>query len=275
MDWKSLLERFPAREVSTEGRRFSYRCAGGGPDLVLLHGIGSGSASWVHQLAYFEENHRVTAWDAPGYGSSDPLDGAEPAAADYAGALGQFLEALGIERAILVGHSLGALMAGAFAAAHPDKLAGLVFAAPALGYARASAAVRESILAERLSAMAQGGPEGLARTRAGKLLSEGAAAEALALVRWNLARLSVTGYAAAAHMLANGDLAHDDAGVELPVLVLCGDADTITPPAASRDFSENLPDAEYKEIPGAGHACYIEQPETFNSLLGGYVVSRL
>ena len=164
-DWDALLERFPAREISTAAHRFSYRSAGSGPDLVLLHGIGSGSASWVHQLASFQGSHRVTAWDAPGYGSSDALDRAEPAAADYAGALGLFLEALGIDRAILVGHSLGALMAGAFAAARAEELGGLVFAAPAQGHARAPAEVRERVLAERLSSMARSGPEGLAESQ--------------------------------------------------------------------------------------------------------------
>ena len=97
-EWKTLVERFPAQEVSGAGRRFSYRRAGRGPDLVLLHGIGSGSASWVHQLAHFQDRHRVTAWDAPGYGGSDPLERAEPAATDYARALGAFLGALAIDR---------------------------------------------------------------------------------------------------------------------------------------------------------------------------------
>lgn len=274
MDWKSLLEQFPAREVSVAGRRFSYRSAGSGPDLVLLHGIGSGSGSWVHQLAHFQASHRVTAWDAPGYGGSDALKPTEPAAADYAGALGLFLEALDIERPVLVGHSLGALMAGAFAAGHANKLAGLVFAAPGLGYARAPAEVRQAMLDERLSSMAELGPEGLARVRAPKLVAEGASDETFALVRFSLARLVPAGYAAAAHMLANGDLAGDAAGIEMQVLVLCGDADIVTPPDATRDFAAGLPRAEYKEIPGAGHICYVEQPEIFNTLLGDYAAAR-
>ncbi len=278
-EWRSLLERFPAQEVLAAGRRFSYRRAGRGPDLVLLHGIGSGSASWVHQFAHFQDSHRVTAWDAPGYGASDPLDLAEPAAADYAEALGAFLEALAIGQAVLVGHSLGAMMAGAFAAGSgpnlADKLSGLVLAAPALGFARAAAEVRERELAGRLSAMQRLGPEGMAEARSPAVLSAAAAAEALALVQWNMARLTVAGHAAAAHLLAHGDLAGDAARVDLPVLVLCGDADGVTPPGESRNFAENLPDAEYREISGAGHACYIERPAAFNRLLGAYAESRI
>ncbi len=273
-DWKSLLERFPAREVSAAGRRFSYRRAGNGPDLVLLHGIGSGSGSWVHQFVHFQDGHRVTAWDAPGYGSSDPLDRTEPAAADYAQALGAFLEALAIDRAVLVGHSLGTMMAAAFAAARADMVSGLVLAAPALGYAGAPAEVRDKELADRLSAMEHSGPEGLTKARSAAVLSADATPEALALVQWNMARLTVAGYAAAVHLLAHGDLARDAARVGLPVLVVCGDADTVTPPDQSRSFAEALPDAEYREISGAGHACYIEQPAEFNRLLGAYAQSR-
>ena len=273
-EWKSLLERFPAQQVSGTGRRFSYRRAGQGPDLVLLHGIGSGSGSWVHQLAHFQDSHRVTAWDAPGYGGSDPLERAEPAATDYARALGAFLEALAIDRAVVVGHSLGTMMAAGFAATSADKLAGLVLAAPALGFARAAAEVRERELAGRLSAMARLGPEGLAKDRSSAVLSVEPAPEALALVQWNMARLTVAGHAAAAHLLANGDLARDAARVDLPVLVLCGEADSVTPPDDSRNFAENLPDAEYREISGAGHACYIEQPAAFNRLLGEYAATR-
>lgn len=277
-EWKTLVGRFPAREVSGAGRRFSYRRAGRGPDLVLLHGIGSGSASWVHQLAHFQDRHRVTAWDAPGYGGSDPLDRAEPVAQDYAQALGAFLEALAIDRAVIVGHSLGAMMAAAFAAAPATawagELGGLVLAAPALGFARAAAKIRQRELADRLSSMKRLGPEGLAKARSPAVLSADATPEALALVQWNMARLTVAGYAAAVHLLVHGDLARDAARADLPMLVVCGDADTVTPPDQSRSFAEALPAAEYKEISGAGHACYIERPAEFNRLLGAYAQSR-
>lgn len=272
--WQNLLERFPAQEVVAEERRFSYRAAGDGPDLVLLHGIGSGSASWVHQLDFFQASHRVTAWDAPGYGNSELLDRAKPVASDYANALAAFLRALGIKRVILVAHSLGALMAGAFAAARTGNLRGLVFAAPAQGYAKAPAEIRRRKLADRLSAMERLGPEGLARVRSGNLLSAGAASEALALVEYNMARLTVAGHAAAAQLLAGGDLAQDAARADLPTLVLCGDADSVTPPKAVRTFSENLPDAEYREISAAGHACYVEQPAAFNRIVGDYAEGR-
>ena len=71
--WRDLLDRHPPRRVETAVGAFSIREAGNGPVVVLLHGIGSGSGSWVHQIDRLSRNFRVIAWDAPGYGDSDPV----------------------------------------------------------------------------------------------------------------------------------------------------------------------------------------------------------
>ncbi|RAF14428.1 alpha/beta fold hydrolase, partial [Burkholderia multivorans] len=85
----TLLERFPER------RRAAL-------PVVLLHGIGSGAASWVRQLDALGASRRVLAWDAPGYGASTPVHGASPSAVDYAASLDAWLDALGIARCVLV-----------------------------------------------------------------------------------------------------------------------------------------------------------------------------
>src|SRR6185295_9581518 len=95
------------------GRTISYREAGAGTPLMLLHGIGSGSASFETQFGL--PGYRIIAWDAPGYGQSDPLPDAKPKTKDYADSLAAFLDTLGIKQAHIVGHSLGGLMAGSFA----------------------------------------------------------------------------------------------------------------------------------------------------------------
>ncbi len=117
---QALLARFPVRSVDVGGgAHVSYREAcgpeGASVPVVLLHGIGSGAASWVRQLETLGRAHRVLAWDAPGYGDSTPVAARSPVAADYALRLRGWLDALGIARCVLVGHSLGALVAGALA----------------------------------------------------------------------------------------------------------------------------------------------------------------
>ena len=235
--------------------------------LVLLHGIGSASASWLWQLQHFGRERLVLAWDAPGYGVSTALSMAEPLAGDYADALEQLLDALGIGPCILVGHSLGALMAAAFAARHPHQVQRLVLLSPAAGYGLATAAQRQEKLQARLALMQRLGPQGLAAERSGNLLSPAAGAEARALVRWNMAQLDAHGHAQAAQMLASGRLIEDVARYRGPLLVACGSADTVTPEPGCRAIAAAALQGEYRSLPGLGHACYAEDPATVNALL--------
>lgn len=107
--------------------------------MVLLHGISSGSASWIKQLndSGLTDGHRLLAWDAPGYGGSLPLADPQADAAGYAAALAALIDELQLAQPLIVGHSLGALIGSAYAAGYPDGLCGLVLADPAQGYATA------------------------------------------------------------------------------------------------------------------------------------------
>ncbi|WP_143107692.1 alpha/beta fold hydrolase [Burkholderia pseudomallei] len=89
-----------------------------------------GAASWVRQLDALGATRRALAWDAPGYGASSRVAADSPVAADYAASLAAWLDALRIERCVLVGHSLGAIMAGAFARIAGERLAGLLLISP-------------------------------------------------------------------------------------------------------------------------------------------------
>ncbi|MCB2029760.1 MAG: alpha/beta fold hydrolase, partial [Rhodoferax sp.] len=154
---------------------------------VLLHGIGSASGSWLAQLQQVAggtgARSHVLAWDAPGYGASSALAMASPRAADYATRLWAWLDALAVTQAVtLVGHSLGALMAAAAAVQAPSRVARLILLAPAQGYAHASAELREKKLSDRLANLAALGPAGIARKRAGAMLSAEADASQRAFV---------------------------------------------------------------------------------------------
>lgn len=236
---ETRLARFALRDVRAGEARVSYREAAGesGKEalpLVLLHGIGSGAASWVQQFEALQATRRVLAWDAPGYGVSTPVANASPVAADYARVLADWLAALGIARCVLVGHSLGAIVAGAFAAAHPECVAGLLLISPAGGYGAADPALRAQKRDARLSMLAELGPQGLADKRSTNMLSPHASAESRAWVRWNMSRVIAHGYAQATHLLANADLATDLAHCvdKVPIAVAVGAEDTITTPAA-------------------------------------------
>src|SRR5919204_6534830 len=127
-----MIDERIARFARKQWRGISYREGGAGPALVLLHGIGSSSASWLFQFETLP-GYRLIAWDAPGYGESDFLAPPTPRPADYAQALHEFLDRLLLKDVVLVGNSLGCLMAGAYAAAHPERVRSMLLLGPAGG----------------------------------------------------------------------------------------------------------------------------------------------
>ena len=266
----ALVARHPLARRQTARGIVSCREAGAGPVLCLLHGIGSQSGSWVRQLDALAPRFRVIAWDAPGYGESDRLEAESPAAADYAASFAAFLDALGVARAVLVGSSLGALMAGAFAAHRPERVAGLVLLNPAGGYGRAEPADRDANLAARLARLAELGPAGMAQALPAGMLSPAASPEARALAAWSTARIRPDGYAQAARMLAHGRLVEDAARYSGPVLVLAGSLDTITPPAGCEKIAQAFPRGSYRLLEGVGHLSYLDAPATVTAMVADF-----
>lgn len=247
---------------------------GGVTTFVLLHGIGSASASWLGQLdaAAQQGQARVLAWDAPGYGQSDPLAEAIPTAGLYAARLWAWLDVLKIapagsgEQITLVGHSLGCLMATSAACLAPERVAKLILLSPAQGYARATEQDRNQKRDDRLQMLAQLGPHGMAQTRGAAMLSASASAAQIEQVQQAMAAIHPAGYTQATHMLAGGELLTDLSAVRCPVVVASGSADTITPAGACEAVARHV-HAQYVSLPGAGHACAVEAPDAVTHII--------
>ncbi len=259
----------------SDGATVRYRQAGvaslgatPAPVIVLLHGIGSGSASWVRQLTAVQPQAvRVLAWDAPGYADSSPVAAAQPVAADYAQRLGLWLDALGVQQAHIVGHSLGCIMAASFAKLYPHRVSQLTLLAPAQGYGAADPDVRSKKLSERLQAIQTLGPQTLAQQRAPLLLSPHAHPDEVQLATAMMSQLNLAGYRQATHLLCNTLIATDLQQLSCPVQVACGDQDTITPPAGCQALAASI-GAHYTTLPGAGHLCAVQAAGEVNQLLG-------
>ena len=264
MNLDQRIDRFPRRK----SKGISYREAGAGQALLLLHGIGSSSAGWLCQLESLS-GYRLIAWDAPGYGESDFLGPEKPRASDYAQALHGFIDRLLLKDVVLVANSLGCLMAGAYAAAHGERVRSMILLGPAGGYA--SLPDREQRLHARLEELDQLGPEGLAEKRSPTVVSKSSPPFALELVKWNHRRIRPQGMRQALHCLAQGSLVTDARRFHKKVLVACGTDDTITPEAGCRQIAGAFPRAEYRSLPGLGHVPHIEAPGPVNELIAGFV----
>jgi pimeloyl-ACP methyl ester carboxylesterase len=265
-----------ARTVTRGNATFSYLEQGTGTPLVLLHGVGSAARSWTHQLDALSRSLRVIAWDAPGYGSSTALALAEPGAEDYAVALQDFLAALGVDRFHLVGHSLGCVMAARYARRHPERILSLTLASIATGHAQLPAAEREKLRAGRLDDLAALGPRGMAEKRGPRLLGPHATPENVRAVVETMALIRPDGYTQAVQMLSNADTPADVRALptDMRVQFIYGDADVITTPEQNQRVHRERPGAPVHVLAGAGHACYIEQPEAFNALVSRWIGSQ-
>lgn len=274
-DAASLVETAPAlRRLRAGARTLAYREAGTGSALVLLHGIGSGSASWRAQLESLGQRFRVIAWDAPGYGESDALPQPAPDPLDYATALLDLIDGLGIARFALLGHSLGALMAASFARAHPERVSALILANPSPGYAAAPGDVRRARTEGRIADMQALGPRGLAAKRAPGLLSPAAPLAMVEAVRAVMSQLRPDGYAQAARMLGRVNLFEDAPLIATPTLVIGATHDTVTPEDGNRRIAAAILGARYASLVGPGHASYIEDPAAFDEQVASFIGGR-
>lgn len=235
---------------------------GDGPVLVALHGIGS-EARAFDSLAAALPGWRMIAWEAPGYGPTEALPIDWPTARDYAAALKAFLDARGLDRVHLLGHSLGTLIGAAFAKDHPDRVATLTLASCAQGGGAAPGHLPEK-QAARLDDLQRLGAAEFARTRAPRLVFQPEThPDLVAKVNAAMAKIKLPGYAQAVRMLASGNLSADCAALAVPTVVVVGAEDVVTPPEQSNAAHAALPDAHRGAltlIPGAGHALHQQAP---------------
>jgi len=259
-----MIDERIAKFAPRRSGNLAYRETGAGRALVFLHGIGSGSASWLNQFETLK-GYRLIAWDAPGYGDSDFLQNEKPKAGDYADALHAFLDRLLLKDVVIVGNSLGCLMAGAYAAAHPERVRSMMLLDPAAGYAG-----DESKQRERLKQFEELGPEGLAEKRSPMIVGKNSPREAVELMAWTQRRIRPPGYRQAIHCLTHGNLALDAPKFRKKVLVACGSEDTVTLEASCKTVAAAFPRAEYRSLPGLGHVPHMEAPETVNELIRAF-----
>ena len=154
------IAKYPQKILAVDNVDISYREAGQGIPVVLLHGIGSGSGSWLFQLESLQQNYHLIAWDAPGYGQSSPLTKEIPEALDYADTLKRLVDALRLKTFYLIGHSFGALIAAAYCHQFSASVSSLVLVDPAMGYGKNRPEERDRKNHARIELMQSLGPGG-------------------------------------------------------------------------------------------------------------------
>ena len=251
------------------GLRIAYECIGEGVPTVLLHGGLADHRTWApqHELA---DGLTLVAWDAPGCGgSSDPPDSFRMD--EYAAALADFVEALGLGRVHVVGHSFGATLALAFAHRAPTLARSLVLASPYAGWA---GSLPPEVVADRLEVglrALERGPAALADGFVETLFSPDVDRALLAQSRQVLEDVRPSGARTMLRAMAQCDLRDALGAIRAPTLVLHGSDDVRAPYDIARAIHEAIPGSTLAVLDGVGHECHLEAPAAFNAAVGSFL----
>lgn len=251
----------------------NYRDQGSGEPVIFIHAFPLNQTMWDDQLTALSHHCRTITLDLRGFGGSDVPDGPyamEQMAADVRG----LMAALDIDRATLVGLSMGGYVSLAFYREYPDAVRAMV-----LADTRASAdthAARERRLQSAEKAIREGAAA-IADDMTPLLLGKSTqqtrpdiAARVRAMIEGN----SPQGISAAQRgMAARRDSTYMLPAITFPTLILVGAQDGLTPVAEAESLRDGIPGARLQVIDGAGHLSNIEQAHEFNAALIDFVES--
>jgi pimeloyl-ACP methyl ester carboxylesterase len=263
-------------ELTIAGRS-SYVYTGGKPlapalpAIVFIHGAQQDHSCWSLQSRWFAHHgHAVLVPDLPGHGrSAGPALASVEAIADWIAAL---LDATGIARAVLVGHSMGSLVALEAAARHPGRCAGMVLVGSSVPMPVADSLL-DAARSNEPKAMAM--INGWSHSQRGLMGGNTVPGLWMHGVNRRLMERQAQGVLyndlAACHAYAHGAEAAAAATAEkCPTLIVAGSRDLMTPARNTRALADMLPHARVVTLPGAGHAMMAEQPDALLDALIGF-----
>ncbi|GAB3627376.1 alpha/beta hydrolase [Pandoraea terrae] len=255
------------------------RIEGEGPvTLVLLHGIGGNRNVWAAQFDTFvRAGYRVAAWDMPGYGQSAPI--APCTMATLAGALRRMLDALRAPRCVLIGHSMGGMVAQELMAADPAGIGAVVLCGTSPAFGRADGDFQRAFVQARTAPLDAGKTmREVAESIVPKMLGEmppGTRARAAVIAVDAMAAVPQQAYRDALEALVGFDQRAALPRMDVPVLLVAGEHDTNAPAPVMAKMRDKLPDAEYLCLPGAGHLMNLSHAGAFDAAVLDFLSRRL
>ena len=249
-----------------------YDRQGTGPLVVFLHGIGGNRSSWQAQCAALADRFTTVAWDARGYGASDDYEGLLDFAS-FAADRTRLLDHLNVEKAHLVGLSMGARILMDFFPRHADRVATLTLCDCFSGFeATLTPEKQQEFIRLRQQPLLEGKSlADLAPALIASLVGPNCSDVAKAALHESILALHVESYLKTIAASVGFDRSNDVTAINVPVQLIYGEHDRLTPPAIGEDLLARITDARLDIIEDAGHLSNLEQPERFNSVLAGFL----
>lgn len=237
----------------------------GSTAVFLLHGVGGGKEVWsANTQPLVDAGYRVIAWDTPGYGGSAPV---QPyTAATMAGALKDLISHVGATRSIVLGHSMGGMIAQELCALHPEALDGLVLSATTAAFGKPGGEWQKEFLNSRFAPLDAGrSMASLADELVEGLVPAGTGSAVKQAMTTVMARVPEATYRLALTAISSFDQRANLANIRVPTLVLSGECDTTAAPSVMERMAQRIPGANYIQLPGVGHISNMERPADFNA----------
>lgn len=237
------------------------------PAVVLLHGVGLSRRMWTAQVAALRPHYRVLAIDMLGHGTA-AMPRADATLDDYADHVAVMMDAAGVDRATLIGFSMGALVARAFALRHPRRIRALAL----LNGVFARAPEEQERILARVDEVAATGPAANLDAAIERWFTPAFRAQHpdyIAGLRATFAGNDPGGYITSYRLFATQDAVGADrlAEIAVPVLVATGERDIGSTPDMARALAARIPGATLRIAAGARHMMPVELPDLTNELL--------
>ncbi|MDA9632141.1 alpha/beta hydrolase [Alphaproteobacteria bacterium] len=242
--------------------QIAYRETGTGQTLFFLHGMNGNSKSWENLFYSLSSSFRVVAWDAPSFGGSDVFgDNIE----EYKNAAKALIETLKLKKIILIGHSMGGLIASQLAYDNDVSVSGLILSSTHLGFGCKKGEPLMERYANRLKTFSTKLSDiDYAMERAKRNTPEGTSETVikfLANVALDIRKESIRDGGRMSQEADNTNICKD---LKVPVLILSGGKDTVISTEMHASLIAALPRAHKVVFPKAGHASFAEYPDQFN-----------
>jgi 3-oxoadipate enol-lactonase len=249
-----------------------FTTLGSGPTVLMLHGIGGGHVAFAPQVETLAAaGYRAVAWDMPGYGHSAPI---EPYTfKGLAQSCIDLIDALQCAHVVLLGHSMGGMVAQEVVARRPDRVSRLVLCGTSAAFGkrtdgRSADAWAQQFIAQRTAPLDAGQSMAeVAQRLVPQMVGPGSLPEGLRLAEHCMAGVPAATYRRALDCLVTFDRQAALSAIGVPTLLIGGEFDRVAAPAVMKQMAELIPDARYAELKGIGHLMNLEAPDDFDALL--------